>query len=169
YQCVYHEYMAKFFAERPWVWASHVWNMFDFAADARDQGGEPGMNHKGLVTFDRKTKKDAFYIYKAYWSDEPFVHLCGRRYVDRPESTTTVKVYTNQRQVTLYANGEGLGTQTAVDHKATFSVPLTGKLDLRAAAGECSDEISIRHVDAPNPGYRLHERAKQKSNWADNE
>ena len=169
YQCVYHEYMAKFFAERPWVWASHVWNMFDFAADARDQGGEPGMNHKGLVTFDRKTKKDAFYIYKAYWSDEPFVHLCGRRYVDRPESTTTVKVYTNQRQVTLYANGERLGTQTAVDHKATFSVPLTGKLDLRAVAGECSDEISIRHVDAPNPGYRLHERAKQKSNWADNE
>lgn len=57
YQCVYHEYMLKFFERAPYLWATHVWNMFDFAADARDQGGEPGMNHKGLVTYDRKTKK----------------------------------------------------------------------------------------------------------------
>lgn len=82
YQCVYHEYMLRFFDRNPWMWGTHVWNMFDFAADARDQGGEPGMNHKGLVTFDRKTRKDSFYAYKAWWSKEPFVHLCGKRYVD---------------------------------------------------------------------------------------
>ena len=69
-----------------------------FAADARDQGGEPGMNHKGLVTFDRKTKKDSFYIYKAWWSDEPFVHICSKRYADRTQSEIEVKVYSNQKQ-----------------------------------------------------------------------
>ena len=83
YQAIYHEYMLRCFDRHKWLWATHVWNMYDFAADARDQGGEPGMNHKGLVTFDRKTKKDSFYIYKAWWSDEPFVHICSKRFVDR--------------------------------------------------------------------------------------
>ena len=83
YQLIYHEYMLKFIEKRPYLWATHVWNMFDFAADARNQGGEPGMNHKGLVTFDRKTKKDSFYLYKAYWSGQPFIHLCGKRFEKR--------------------------------------------------------------------------------------
>ena len=169
YQCVYHEYMAKFFDERPWVWASHIWNTFDFAADARDQGGEPGMNHKGLVTFDRKTKKDAFYIYKAYWAKDPFVHVCGRRYVDRPDTTTEVKVYTNLPKVELFANGASVGTQQVVDHKAVFKVPLAGEVSIKAVAGSCEDEIKIRHVDTPNPAYKLQGKASQKSNWADNE
>ena len=94
YQAKYHEYMLRCFKRHPWMWATHVWNMFDFAADARDQGGEPGMNHKGLVTFDRKTKKDSFYLYKAWWSDEAFVHICSKRFVERTGSTATVKVYT---------------------------------------------------------------------------
>ena len=85
YQAIYHEHMLKMWSERPYIWAMHCWNMFDFAADGRNEGGKPGQNQKGLVTFDRKTKKDAFYIYKAYLSKEPFVHLCGRRYADRPE------------------------------------------------------------------------------------
>lgn len=106
YQTVYHEYMLKCFERNPYLWATHVWNMFDFAADARDQGGEAGMNHKGLVTFDRKIKKDSFYLYKAYWSDEPFVHIAGRRRADREESVTTVKVYTNQPKAALYADGK---------------------------------------------------------------
>lgn len=106
YQCIYHEYMLKFFEKRPFMWATYLWNMFDFAADARNQGGEPGMNHKGLVTFDRKIKKDSFYLYKAYWSKEPFVHICGSRYVDRVETVHTVKVYSNCSKVTLYANGK---------------------------------------------------------------
>ena len=93
YQAKYHEYMLRCFKRHPWMWATHVWNMFDFAADARDQGGEPGMNHKGLVTFDRKTKKDSFYLYKAWWSDEAFVHICSKRFVERTGSTATVKVF----------------------------------------------------------------------------
>ena len=87
------------------MWGTYVWNMFDFAADARDQGGEPGMNHKGLVTFDRKVKKDSFYLYKAYWSDEPFAHICGRRYVDRTERNQD-QVYSNCDSVALYQNGK---------------------------------------------------------------
>ena len=98
YQAKYHEYMLRCFKRHPWMWATHVWNMFDFAADARDQGGEPGMNHKGLVTFDRKTKKDSFYLYKAWWSDEAFVHICSKRFVERTGSTATVKVYSKDRK-----------------------------------------------------------------------
>lgn len=105
YQAVYHEYMLKCFERNPYLWATHVWNMFDFAADARDQGGEPGMNHKGLITFDRRTKKDSFYLYKAYWSPEPFVHIAGKRRKDREEALTAVKVYTNQPRVSLFVNG----------------------------------------------------------------
>ena len=109
YQAKYHEYMLRCFKRHPWMWATHVWNMFDFAADARDQGGEPGMNHKGLVTFDRKTKKDSFYLYKAWWSDEAFVHICSKRFVERTGSTATVKVYSNQSTVALYVNGNKVG------------------------------------------------------------
>ena len=84
--------MLKMIEERPYLWATHVWNMFDFAADGRDEGGKHGVNQKGLVTMDRKLKKDAFYLYKAYWNKEDaFVHICGSRYVDRKEDTTEVK------------------------------------------------------------------------------
>ena len=105
YQTVYHEHMLKMIEERPYLWATHVWNMFDFAADGRDEGGKHGENQKGLVTMDRKLKKDAFYLYKAYWNKEDaFVHICGRRYVDRKEDTTEVKVYSNQTTVSLYVD-----------------------------------------------------------------
>ena len=97
--------------------------MFDFAADARNQGGEPGMNHKGLVTFDRKIKKDSFYIYKAWWSDEPFVHLCGKRFEHRTGKTTEVVVYSNQTEVSLYNNGKLLETKTG-EHAFHFKVAL---------------------------------------------
>ena len=83
YQAYYHEELIKQLFSRPYIWATHVWNMFDFGADNRSEGGENGQNHKGLVTIDRKYKKDAFYAYKAWLSDEPFVHICGKRYVDR--------------------------------------------------------------------------------------
>ena len=105
YQCIYHEHMAKMIGERPYLWATHVWNLFDFAADGRDEGGKHGVNQKGLVTIDRKLKKDAFYLYKAYWSKTPFVHVCGRRYVDRTEDVTEIKVYSNEQSVTLFVDG----------------------------------------------------------------
>ncbi len=110
YQAKYHEYMLEFFAKHPFFWSTHVWNMFDFAADGRNQGGDPGMNHKGLVTFDRKIKKDAFYLYKAYWSDEPVLHLCGKRYENREKGKTEITVYTNQGAVEIYNNGQLVAT-----------------------------------------------------------
>ena len=164
YQCIYHEYMLRCFKHRPFLWATHVWNMFDFAADARDQGGEPGMNHKGLVTFDRQTRKDSFYLYKAWWSGEPFVHICGRRYVDRPEAVTTVKMYSNQPKVALYANGK-LVEEKDGDKVFEFKVPLEGEVELRAEAGGCADQCAIRKVDAPNPAYKLQGKSSNSANW----
>ena len=164
YQCLYNEYMLKFFEKRPFMWATHLWNMFDFAADARNQGGEPGMNHKGLVTFDRKTKKDSFYIYKAWWSKEPFVYICGRRYVDRPEKETTVKVYSNCPEITLLVNGKPFATQTG-DKVFTFKIPLDGEVKLEAVSGECRDEATIRYVSKPNPAYKLGKDGGNSGNW----
>ena len=164
YQAKYHEYMLRCFKRHPWMWATHVWNMFDFAADARDQGGEPGMNHKGLVTFDRKTKKDSFYLYKAWWSDEAFVHICSKRFVERTGSTATVKVYSNQSTVAQYVNGNKVGEQTG-EHVFTFKVPLNGELHIQAVAGDRTDESVIRHVDTPNPEYKLHKTKSKSANW----
>ncbi|MBR3841138.1 MAG: hypothetical protein IKM20_08390, partial [Erysipelotrichales bacterium] len=109
YQAYYHEELIKQLFPRKYLWATHVWNMFDFGADGRNEGGENGQNHKGLVTFDRKYKKDSFYAYKAWLSDDPFVHIAGKRYVDRVEDTTKVTVYSNQPKVELFANGVSLG------------------------------------------------------------
>ncbi len=164
YQAKYHEYMLRCFKRHPWMWATHVWNMFDFAADARDQGGEPGMNHKGLVTFDRKTRKDSFYLYKAWWSDENFVHICSKRFTDRTESEMEVKVYSNQKSVALYVNGEKAGEQTG-EHVFSFRVPLTGEIEVKAVAGDCTDTASFRHVDTPNPSYKLVKTKSKSANW----
>ena len=169
YQAVYHEYMLRCFRRHPWMWANHVWNMFDFAADARDQGGEPGMNHKGLVTFDRKTKKDSFYLYKAWWSSDRFVHICSKRFVDRCGKKTTIKVYSTDDTVTLMVNGKTVGKKTSSDHVFTFTVPLDGDLDVEAFSGLKKDTAHFHKVDKPNPAYKLvKNKNAQKSNWVDN-
>ncbi len=164
YQSIYHEFMLECFKRHPYMWSTHVWNMFDFAADARDQGGEPGMNHKGLVTFDRKTKKDSFYIYKAYWSDEPFVHLCSKRYVDRAEAVTSVKVYTNQKYVALYVNGK-LAEEKDGDKVFEFKIPLEGEVQIEAVSGDLKDSCTLRRVSAPNPDYTLKKSKGKSQNW----
>ena len=164
YQAIYHEYMLRCFDRHKWLWATHVWNMYDFAADARDQGGEPGMNHKGLVTFDRKTKKDSFYIYKAWWSDEPFVHICSKLYADRTENEIEVKVYSNQKNVTLYVDGEKLAEQEG-EHIFKFRVKLNGETKVQAVAGDSIDDAVFRKVDAPNPDYKLHKTKSKSANW----
>ncbi len=166
YQAYYHEELIKQLYTRPYIWATHVWNMFDFGADARAEGGENGQNHKGLVTFDRKYKKDSFYAYKAWLSDEPFVHLCGKRYVDRVEDVTKVTVYSNQKAVELFANGESLGVQEAADHFFRFEVPNRGQTRLVARSGELSDEGYIRKVEVFNEDYRLKEKGAIL-NWFD--
>ena len=152
YQAVYHEHMLKMWAQRPYIWAMHCWNMFDFGADGRDEGGKPGQNQKGLVTFDRKTKKDAFYIYKAYLSGEPFVHVCGSRYVDRAEDVIEVKVYSNQPAVTLYVDGREFAAQES-DKVFTFQVPLSGRHTIEARSGALSDSITVRKVEKADPAY----------------
>lgn len=168
YQAYYHEELIKQLFTRKYLWATHVWNMFDFAADARAEGGEDGMNHKGLVTFDRKYKKDAFYAYKAWLSDEPFVHICGKRYVDRVEDVTKVTVYSNLPEVELFANGISLGKQTSDVHFFYFEVPNTGRTTLKAVAGQCSDMSTIIKVDEPNPSYILNDTiGGEVLNWFD--
>ncbi len=166
YQAYYHEELIKQFFTRPYIWATHVWNMFDFGCDARSEGGENGQNHKGLVTIDRKYKKDAFYAYKAWLSDEPFVHICGKRYVDRVEDVTKVTVYSNQPSVELFANGVSLGVKEAADHFFYFEVPNASETALLAVAGDCRDESRIRKVDTFNEAYRLKEKGAVL-NWFD--
>ena len=167
YQCVYHEHMAKMIADRPWLWATHVWNMFDFAADGRDEGGKNGENQKGLVTFDRKIKKDAFYLYKAYWSKQPFVHTCGSRYVDRTEDVTEVRVYSNLPEVSLYKDGHLVETKKG-DKVFVFNVPITGKHSIEARAGAYSSVILINKATEPNPAYAMSNR-QVVNNWFDGE
>ena len=162
YQCKYHEFMLRCFKRHPYMWATYVWNMFDFAADARNQGGEPGMNHKGLVTFDRKTKKDSFYLYKAYWTDKPFVHIAGKRYEYRAEKFTEVTVYSNQREVTLYNNGKPIATCKG-ECVFKFIVPVYETNELEARAGECVDNAVIYKTKKAKPEYRL--KKGDSSNW----
>ena len=167
YQAYYHEELIKCIDARPYLWATHVWNMYDFGADARAEGGENGQNHKGLITFDRKYKKDSFYAYKAWLNPEPMVHLCGKRYIDRVEDVTKVTVYSNQPSVELFANGKSLGVQ---QHNGLpffyLDVPNAGETKRVAVAGECRDESFIRKVETPNESYRLREKGAVL-NWFD--
>ena len=168
YQAFYHQELIKQLFSRNYIWATHVWNMFDFGADARMEGGENGQNHKGLVTIDRTYKKDAFYAYKAWLSQEPFVHICGKRYVERTEAVTAVTVYSNLPWVELFANGVSLGKQEAKDHFFQFQVPNQGLTRLVAVAQDQRDESVIKKVEQFNPRYRLH-ADREVSNWSSEE
>ena len=166
YQAYYHEEMIKQFFSRKYLWATHVWNMFDFGADARAEGGENGQNHKGLVTIDRKYKKDAFYAYKAWLSEEKFIHIASKRYVDRTEDITNVTVYSNLPEITLFLNGEKYETKTAEDHFFKFQVPNKGRTIIEAVYGDYRDKSEINKVDVFNESYRLKEKGAVL-NWFD--
>ena len=169
YQAFYHEELIKQLFTRKYMWATHVWNMFDFGADARAEGGENGQNHKGLVTMDRKYKKDAFYAYKAWLvspETDPFVHLCSKRYIDRVEDVTKVTVYSNLPEVELFVNGESIGKKTAEDHFFYFDVKNVGESTIVAKAGELTDEGVIRKVSERNMDYVLREQGAVL-NWFD--
>jgi beta-galactosidase len=111
YQNLYHEAYWAALKTRPYVWAKFIWCLHDFASDGRNEGDHPGRNDKGLVTYDRKVKKDAFYFYKANWSTEPVLHVTSCRFVDRTEPVTEIKVYSNAPQVTVVVNGVALGAK----------------------------------------------------------
>lgn len=170
YQSYYHENMLKIFAERPYLWATHVWNMFDFGVDGRNEGGIAGRNNKGLVTYDRKIKKDSFYIYKAYWTTEPFVHIASKRYFYRAEKTTTVKVYSNCDEIALYIGKKEIARQKG-KYVFTFEVPLKpiGTTKIKAVCGDITDDIEIKYVKKPYEGYSLKGDggAKEVDNWFD--
>lgn len=168
YQALYHEHMARVLDERPWIWSSHVWNMFDFGCAARNEGGVAGRNNKGLMTMDRRTKKDSYYIYKAYWNKEPMVHICGRRYAQRAGETIQVRVYSNQPEVELVIDGESVGKQTG-DKVFVFTLCLEpGLHTLIAKAGAVKDSITIEKVEKEPKIYVLPEvkdRAEGVANW----
>jgi beta-galactosidase len=116
YQDLFHEVYWTQMQTRPFLWCKSVWNMFDFASDVRSDGDTPGRNDKGLVTYDRLTRKDAFYWYKSNWTDDPVLYITSRRYVDRPSNTVDVKVYSNLGAVQLSVNGTVIGTQTSTNN-----------------------------------------------------
>ena len=168
YQALYHEHMAKMLDERPWIWSSHVWNMFDFGCAARDEGGVAGRNNKGLMTMDRKTKKDSYYIYQAYWSKEPVLHLCGRRYAQRAGDSTEIRVYSNQSSVALYLNGKLLEEKSA-DKVFVFRAALEeGQNFVTAVSGDLKDSMTLEKVEKEPAIYVLpevNERAEGVANW----
>lgn len=165
YQCKYHEEVLSFINDRDYLWATHVWNMFDFAADARREGDNLGKNQKGLVTMDRKTKKDSFYLYKSFWNnDDKFVHLCSKRYVNRHESETKIKVYSNLDKVALYVDDK-LYEEKQGNKIFEFIVPINGKHHIEAVAGEYKDAMDIVHVAEKDESYIL--KATGAMNWFD--
>ncbi|MCW3060469.1 MAG: Beta-galactosidase [Capsulimonas sp.] len=162
YQALFHETAWAIMNERPYLWCKLVWNMFDFAVDGRKEGDHAGRNDKGLVTYDRRTRKDAFYFYKANWSKEPVVHITGRRYDNRFGATRPIKVYSNAETVDLVVNGVDLGAQTSPDHVFQWaSAPMiVGANTVTAKAvfgdGPVSDTITWQvPARRPDGGYTI--------------
>ena len=166
YQVKYHEYMVEFFRKNSTVSGAFVWNMFDFAADARNQGGDPGKNHKGLVTFDRKTKKDSFYLYKAYWSDKPFIHIAGKRFEKRTGRETEIKVYTNAGSAELFCNGKKISGRTKNGKVFIFKIELADVNNIVATSRQLRDECVIFRTATPEVSYKL--TSKSTKNWQKN-
>ncbi|MFS0724311.1 glycoside hydrolase family 2 TIM barrel-domain containing protein [Paenibacillus sp. 1P07SE] len=173
YHALFHEKVWKIFEQKRFLWATYVWNMFDFGANIRDEGGVKGRNNKGLITYDRKIKKDAFYMYKAHWSEEPFVHIAGKRFIERAADAIAVKVYSNCHEVTLYVNGSNYQTISSDDKVFVFEqVTLAegwNNIRAMAAAGgeQFSDYAVFQKVDEPNPGYDapVEDKGEEVSNW----
>ena len=157
YQALWHEKVYPQIEARSWLWGSFVWNMFDFSSSRRNEGGQKFINAKGLVSHDRKICKDAFYYYKARWSQDPFVHLCGSRFVNRAQDKIDVKCYTNQPAVRLEVNGTVFGTCQAENGTALFrDVPLRmGPNQVTASAGSYTDAARWMRVTEPDPSYVL--------------
>jgi beta-galactosidase len=117
YQNILHETYWLAMKTRPFLWWKSLWNAFDFASDCRHEGGTPGMNDKGLTTYDRKTHKDAYYWYKANWSTSPVCYITSRRYTPRTVSPVQIKVYSNCDKVEVKVNGVSLGSLTSPDRR----------------------------------------------------
>lgn len=139
WQTEYHIQNWKIISERPYVWGSFVWNMFDFGAAHRTEGDRPGINDKGLVTHDREVKKDAFYFYKANWNPEPMVYIAGRRSVNRVKPVTEVQIFSNCAEVTLKVNGQ------IIKKMQPDGVKVCIFKDIRLKKGENNIEVSAKN------------------------
>ncbi len=160
YQALWHETVYPILQSKDYLWGSFIWNMFDFSSDRRSEGGVKYINGKGLVSHDRTLRKDAFYYYKAKWSDEPFLRLCARRFVKRCREKVDVKVYTNLPAVTLFVNGKELGTEAnnengTVQFRDVALEP--GENRLKAVSGDLADSLIFERVETEEESYRLPE------------
>lgn len=166
YQAMYHEHYIKTVNANKWIWGSYVWNMFDFGSAVRNEGGVKGRNNKGLVTFDRKTKKDAFYLYKAFWAEDKFVHLVGDRYPLRKIGMQKFKVYSNCDKVQIKVNNkqktvtaEGIFVFEDMEIKA-------GENKIVVTAGDIKETYIITGVEEYPAEYTMPEGcASMVRNW----
>ncbi|ULT54866.1 glycoside hydrolase family 2 protein [Neobacillus drentensis] len=173
YHALCHEKIWKIFEKRPFLWGTYVWNMFDFGANIRDEGGVKGRNNKGLVTYDRRIKKDAFYMYKAHWSEEKFVHITSKRFVDREAESIDLKIYSNCQEVTLFVNGKEMKTIVSDDRVFIFeNIPLKeGITVIRVVSSQegslIEDTTFFNKVAEPNLSYEAPDDGKGKAaeNW----
>lgn len=174
YQALYHEHMIRIINDRPWLWGTHIWNMFDFGCDARNEGGVAGRNNKGLITLDRKVKKDIFYLYQAYWSKEPVLHICSKRYAKRTQDRITIKVYSNEPEISLFVNGEFIDSQSSQSKDHVFVFENTALKDgfntITVKSSNLSDSTCFEKVSKAYEPYTFAEDESQLgvTNWFDN-
>lgn len=160
FQNYYHEESWKHLKARPYIYANWIWNMFDFSSDLRQEGDAIDINDKGMVSYDRKTKKDVFYFYRANWSDAPTLHLTGRRYVNRAYVTNDIKAYSNAERVTLRLNGADVGSAPCPDRICVWPhvalKPGNNVLEAEALINgqRVTDTITLNGPD-PKQGVRI--------------
>ncbi len=135
YQNLFHETYWQAMKVRPFLWSKFIWNMFDFASDGRNEGDTPGRNDKGLVTYDRQVRKDAFYWYKANWTTNPMVYITGHTFTNRLTNFITAKVYANCDSVELFLNGSSQGSMTSSNSIFTWPVTLNAGTNFVQAIG----------------------------------
>ena len=154
FQTLYHETNWLELKDKPYLWGTFVWVMFDLASAGRHEGDRRGINDKGLVTYDRKVRKDAWYWYQAWWSERPMLHITSRRFTERLDPEATVKVYTNAEAATLFVNGEAVDTRRAENRMVAWPITLregANDIEVRAAGGgeALADRVTWWHRKAP--------------------
>jgi beta-galactosidase len=154
YQTRYHEQNWLQLKDKPYLWGTFIWVGFDLASAGRHEGDRRGINDKGVVTYDRQVRKDAWYWYQAWWSDRTMLHITSRRFIERHDPAATVKVYTNAESATLFVNGEEVGTRRAEDRTVSWPVTLLegeNEIEVRASAGgeTLSDKVTWTYRKAP--------------------
>ncbi|MBU1141368.1 MAG: glycoside hydrolase family 2 protein, partial [Firmicutes bacterium] len=155
YHASWHENAYRIFETKPYLWGSFVWNMFDFGSDGRDEGGIKGRNNKGLVTFDRMIKKDAFYFYKAKWSKTPVLHLTSKRFSERTEKTVSIKAYSNLKSISFYHQDQLIGTITSDDVVFEMKVHLHhGKNQIDVRSNQFYDSLTLFKVNHSHVRYK---------------